>query len=38
VLAGWAVLGLLLSTLGHFRNAGAATREAELEAEAAVAG
>jgi hypothetical protein len=38
VLAGWAVLGLLLSTLGHFRNAGAATRGAELEAEAAVAG
>lgn len=37
VLAGWAVLGLLLSTLGHLRNAGAATRSAELEAEAASA-
>jgi hypothetical protein len=34
VLAGWAVLGLLLSTLGHFRNAGAASRAAELEAAA----
>ena len=34
VLAGWAVLGLLLSTLGHFRNSGAASREAELEAAA----
>ena len=32
VLAGWAVLGLLLSLLGHFRNAGAASRAAEAEA------
>ena len=37
VLAGWAALGLVLSTLGHFRNAGAASRAAELEAEAASA-
>jgi hypothetical protein len=35
VLGGWALLGLLLSTLGHFKNAGGATAEAELEAEAA---
>ena len=35
VLTGWAVLGLLLSMLGHFRNAGAASREAELEAASA---
>ena len=33
VLAGWAVLGLLLGLLGHFRNSGAATLTAELEAE-----
>jgi hypothetical protein len=33
VLAGWAIAGLLLSLLGHFRNAGAASRAAELEAE-----
>ncbi|HEY1529221.1 MAG TPA: ABC transporter permease, partial [Galbitalea sp.] len=37
VLAGWAVLGLLLSVLGHFRNAGGASHEAEIEAEAATA-
>jgi hypothetical protein len=37
VLAGWAVLGLLLSALGHFRNAGAVTAAAEREAEAASA-
>jgi hypothetical protein len=30
VLAGWAVLGLLLSLLGHFKNSGAATGGAEL--------
>jgi hypothetical protein len=34
VLAGWAVLGVVLGTLGHFRDSGAATRAAELEAEA----
>jgi hypothetical protein len=34
VLAGWAILGLLLSLMGHFRNTGAATRAAELEAAA----
>ena len=33
VLAGWAALGLLLSVIGHFKNAGAASRAAELEAE-----
>jgi hypothetical protein len=38
VIGGWAALGLVLSTLGHFRNAGAATRGAELEAEATVVG
>ncbi|MBD8080316.1 ABC transporter permease [Cellulosimicrobium arenosum] len=32
VLAGWAALGLLLSTLGHFKNRGAATAEALHEA------
>ena len=37
VVGGWAVLGLVLSTLGHFRNAGGATAGAELEAEAAAA-
>ena len=36
VIGGWAALGLVLSTLGHFRNAGAATRAAELEAEGVV--
>lgn len=35
VLVGWAVFGLLLSVLGHFKNSGAASRSAELEAEAA---
>jgi hypothetical protein len=35
VLTGWAVLGLLLCTLGHFRNAGAVTAGAESRAEAA---
>ncbi|HEY4266963.1 MAG TPA: ABC transporter permease [Galbitalea sp.] len=33
VLAGWAVLGVVLGTLGHFRDSGAATHAAELEAE-----
>lgn len=33
VLAGWAVLGLLLSVLGHYRDRGAATREAVAAAE-----
>jgi hypothetical protein len=33
VLTGWAVLGLLLSTLGHSRDRGAATREALATAE-----
>ena len=37
VLAGWAALGLLLTALGHLRNAGAATQMAELEAQAASA-
>jgi hypothetical protein len=37
VLGGWAVLGILLSVLGHFRNNGAVTAAAELEAEEAVA-
>jgi hypothetical protein len=36
VLAGWAVLGVLLSLMGHFKNAGAVSEGAELEAEAAV--
>ena len=34
VLAGWAVAGLLLSVLGHFRGAGAATKAALAEATA----
>ncbi len=33
VLAGWAVLGLLLSTLGHYRDRGAATQAALAAAE-----
>jgi hypothetical protein len=33
VLAGWAAGGLLLATLGHFRQAGGATHEAVEEAE-----
>lgn len=33
VLAGWAVLGLLLSTLGHYRDRGGATSEALAAAE-----
>jgi len=33
VLAGWALLGLLLSLMGHFKNSGAASTAAELEAE-----
>jgi hypothetical protein len=37
VLAGWAVLGLMLSVVGHFRNNGAVTAGAEREAEEAVA-
>lgn len=37
VLGGWAVLGLLLSTLGHFRNNGAVRAGAEREAELASA-
>lgn len=37
VLAGWAVLGLLLSTVGHFRNNGAVRAGAERAAERAVA-
>ncbi len=37
VLAGWAILGVLLGTVGHFRNSGAATRAAEREAETASA-
>src|SRR4029077_828564 len=32
-LASWAVLGLVLSVVGHFKNAGAATRGAIVEAE-----
>ena len=34
VLTGWAVAGLLLSVVGHFRGAGAATRAALAEASA----
>jgi hypothetical protein len=34
VLTGWAVAGLLLSVLGHFRGAGAATKAALAEAAA----
>jgi hypothetical protein len=34
VLTGWAVAGLSLSVLGHFRGAGAATRAALAEAAA----
>jgi hypothetical protein len=37
VLAGWAVLGLVLSTLGQFRNNGAVTAGAETRAEVASA-
>ncbi|HEX4444780.1 MAG TPA: ABC transporter permease [Galbitalea sp.] len=37
VLAGWALLGLVLSTLGHFRNNGAVTAGAEARAEEATA-
>lgn len=37
VLSGWALGGLLLATLGHFREAGGATRAALDEAEAAEA-
>ena len=37
VLAGWALGGLLLALLGHFRQAGGASREAIEEAEAAEA-
>ncbi|GIG22371.1 membrane protein [Cellulomonas chitinilytica] len=34
-LVAWAVLGLVLATVGHFRDAGAASRAALAEAEAA---
>jgi hypothetical protein len=37
VIAGWAVFGLVLSTLGHFRNNGAVRAGAEREAELASA-
>ena len=37
VLAGWALGGLLLAMLGHFRQAGGASREALEEAEVAEA-
>ncbi|MDP3208435.1 MAG: hypothetical protein Q8M65_04735, partial [Rhodoglobus sp.] len=33
VLGGWAVLGLVLSLAGHYRNTGAATVRALAEAE-----
>ena len=32
-LVAWAVLGLVLATVGHFRNTGAASRAALEEAE-----
>ena len=35
VLAAWTLLGLLLSTAGHFRSAGAVTTSALIEAEVA---